>query len=187
MSANLRRRGALLVLGICLLARPARAIQTPNPAGSTLGAVIRAGGGERDFAALTLVRVLAGANAGDDVAAVIRQVGAPAVKRCVVDVDFMVADASRRVAPARRALPAVENEDGVALARALYTAGMQAPKRSFGVARMIERLTSPSVAAEIRRDLRAHDGPAALVSCDTVIAAFMHAVAVDDGFVGEVR
>jgi hypothetical protein len=164
---------------LVVLARPAIAAPSNVPAPpALLGMLVRAGGGVHDFKTITLLEVLAGSAAAEDLADLVRRVGAPAVKRCVADVDFMVADA-QRLAPLVE--PAAQDVvDGRDLARSLYASGIAVPGGSFHAIRMFAHMTSPATAARILRDAQARDGVASVMTCGDMIGTVMHAIAVSD-------
>jgi hypothetical protein len=134
----------------------------PNPA--AMLALVTAGGGPSDFKATTLLSVLAGPDAGACVARLVRRYDAPSVKTFILIFDFVVADALRRgrksgIAP--RASAAPDPSDGIALAGALYAAGVDPSTRAYSAHYMLDHLLSHALHVQIMNDVDAEYGRAA--------------------------
>jgi hypothetical protein len=114
-----------------------------------LDALVSAGGGSQDFKTLNLIGVLAGPNANDEVARLVRTYGAAEVKAFIVTFDALIADALRLAGEGGRSDAAVPSStsgtDGGALFAALSAAGRDPATGTFRAQRLLDRLLSPTL------------------------------------------
>lgn len=122
--------------------------------------MVMAGGGPAHFKTTTLVGVLAGPNAGAEVAKLTKQYGAAGVKQYLAVFDFVVTDSLKLATAAGVKLPAQpkpDPADGKALATALYKAGID-PKIGYNVEYMLDHLVSHPIHVRVMKDIDAKFG-----------------------------
>jgi hypothetical protein len=136
-------------------------------------AMVLAGGGPDAYESLTLIGVLAGPSANFELAKLVKDVGAAAVKTFIVRLDFFVADALRilkRDGVSLLATPEPDPKDGRALIVALYGAGVDPATGTYAIDGMLDRLVSPRVREQIVRAIAAKHGAADVARFRTVFA-----------------
>ncbi len=153
-------------------------VYTGKPALPVTLSMVIAGGGPKNFATLTLVKVLAGDKTDAEVAALKQKFGDAKVTNFVTIFPFVVSD-SLRIAKAKGvALPSTPNPDpknGEALAGALWAAGQTG--HSFNVEVMLDRAVSHPIHEQVMTDIDAKYGIAADADYHAVLNQAMHDLA----------
>ncbi len=153
-------------------------VYTGKPALPVTLSMVIAGGGPKDFATLTLVKVLAGDKTDAEVAALKQKFGDAKVTNFVTIFPFVVSD-SLRIAKARGvALPSTPNPDpknGEALAGALWAAGQTG--HGYNVEVMLDRAVSHPIHMQVMTDIDAKYGIAADADYHAVLNQAMHDLA----------
>ncbi len=161
-------RRAVLAGGAALLAAGAAAPAPPHgrPDLVTAVNVLVAGGGPAAFKTLTLLSALTAGEAGEALTALVRTFGVAAVKTSVEILDFVVADAQRRLAERHITLPPLPDPDALDR-KGLRTALVAAARTQAGsadIGTLLERLVSQPVRVAVERDITLRFGaPAAVV------------------------
>lgn len=153
-------------------------VYTGKPALPVTLSMIVAGGGPKDFATLTLVKVLAGAKTDAEVASLKQKFGDQKVTNFVTIFPFVVSD-SLKIAKAKGvALPSTPNPDpknGEALAGALWAAGQTG--HGFNVEVLLDRAVSHPIHVQVMKDIDAKYGLAADADYHAVLNQAMHDLA----------
>lgn len=153
-------------------------VYTGAPALPVTLSMIVAGGGPAHFNSLTLVKRLAGAKTGAEVASLNKKFGAAKVGTFLKVFNFVVADALKIVTEKRVALPKVPSpnpNDGKALAGALWAAGQTG--RGFNVEVLLDRAVSHPIHVQVMKDIDAKFGIAADADYHAVLTQAMHDLA----------
>jgi hypothetical protein len=183
VNAPLCRRafGALVLCALSIApacgARVDAHADTAPPALQTTLALILAGGGASDFKSTTLIGVLAGPNANEEVAKLTKRHGAALVKAYIGTFDFVVADGLRLMKQrdfTLPAAPALDPKDGKALAAALYAAGLDPSTQTFSVDNLLDRLVSRRLRVELMKDVTVRYGRKAAASYHSVTLEVVH-------------
>lgn len=150
-------------------------VYTGPPALPVTLSMIVAGGGPKNFATVMLVKVLAGAKADAEVAALKAKFGDAKVTNFVTIFPFVVSD-SLKIAKAKGvALPSTPNPDpsnGEALAAALWAAGQTG--HGFSVEVMLDRAVSHPIHEQVMKDIDARWSIAADADYHAVLNQAMH-------------
>ena len=153
-------------------------VYTGKPALPVTLSMVIAGGGPKDFATLTLVKVLAGDKTDAEVAALKQKFGDKAVTNFVTIFPFVVGD-SLAIAKAKGVvLPSTPNPDpknGGALAGALWAAGQTG--HGFNVEVMLDRAVSHPIHVQVMKDIDAKYGLAGDADYHAVLNQAMHDLA----------
>lgn len=169
---RLTRVAALVAAGLILAGSGAFAQGAARYGGSVYSgtpdlpltlSMVMAGGGPTNFHTATLVGVLAGKNAGAEVAKLTKQYGAENVKAYLTTFDFVVNDALKRATEAGVKFPSVPSPDpknGKALTTGLYKAGVD-PATGFNVEYMLDHLVSHPIHDQVMDDIDAKYGKTA--------------------------
>ena len=153
-------------------------VYTGAPALPVTLSMIVAGGGPAHFSSLALVKRLAGAKTGAEVASLNKKFGAKKVATFLRVFNFVVADSLRIVTAKHIALPKTPSpnpNDGKALAGALWAAGQTG--RGFNVEVMLDRAVSHPIHLQVMKDIDAKFGIAADADYHAVLTQAMHDLA----------
>ena len=141
--------------------------------------MILAGGGPEHFAAVPLVKILAGSKSDAEITALKEKFGDQAVQAFVTILPFAVDDSLRIVKQKGIALPSTPNpspKDGEALAGAVWAAGQTG--HSFNVEVMFDRTLSHGIHIQVMKDIDARYGVAQDADLHAVLNQAMHDLAV---------
>lgn len=129
---------------------------TGTPSLGTTAALVRAGGGAKDFRIQTaLVSMLGKETVDAEVAKLTKQYGQQAVKDWLDGLNLAVADGLKRATEAKVTLPdAPADLTGAALARALVQAGT-GPDGTFWAGRLFDVLLSHGIHDQVMKDANA--------------------------------
>ena len=153
-------------------------VYTGKPALQVTLSMVIAGGGPKDFATLTLVKVLAGDKTDAEVAALKQKFGDKAVTNFVTIFPFVVSDSLKIAKEKGVALPSTPSpdpKDGKALAGALWAAGQTG--HGFNVEVMLDRAVSHPIHDQVMKDIDAKYGIAADADYHAVLNQAMHDLA----------
>ncbi len=153
-------------------------VYTGAPALPVTLSMIVAGGGPAHFSALALVKRLAGAKTGAEVASLDKKFGANKVATFLKVFNFVVADSLKIVTAKHIALPKTPSpnpNDGKALAGALWAAGQTG--RGFNVEVLLDRAVSHPIHVQVMKDIDAKYGIAADADYHAVLTQAMHDLA----------
>jgi len=153
-------------------------VYTGGPALPVTLSMILAGGGPAHFNTLTLVKRLAGAKTGAEVASLTKKFGSKRVGNFLKVFNFVVADSLKIVAAKHIALPSRPNpnpKNGEALAGALWAAGQTG--RGFNVEVLLDRAVSHPIHMQVMNDIDAKYGVAADGDYHAVLTQAMHDLA----------
>lgn len=153
-------------------------VYTGKPALPVTLSMVIAGGGPKDFATLTLVKVLAGDKTDAEVAALKQKFGDQKVTNFVTIFPFVVSDSLKIAKEKGVALPSTPNPDpknGEALAGALWAAGQTG--HGYNVEVMLDRAVSHPIHVQVMSDIDAKYGIAADADYHAVLNQAMHDLA----------
>lgn len=153
-------------------------VYTGKPALAVTLSMIEAGGGPKNFSAVTLLKTLTGPLFKAELAKLTTEFGQKKVSTFVSGFGFVVSDALRIVGEKHIALPAHPSPNpanGRALAAALWGAGQTG--RGFSVEVMLDRAVSHPIHAQIMRDVDKTYGLSTDATYHVVLNAAMHDLA----------